>query len=82
MATTQSKFQMGYVKNIEPECGCDFARNKSDFNKRRFVYNENIDGVAFININGKNVKLQPVASSKLQRQEKIGNRSWGSFYRQ
>lgn len=79
MTTPQSKIQLGYVKNGDIGCGCSFARNKTDLRQRRYIYSESMDEPAYINVNGKNLKLQPVASSDTKTKERVGQRSWETF---
>ncbi|HYE75913.1 MAG TPA: hypothetical protein VEF04_21390 [Blastocatellia bacterium] len=77
--TSQAKLRIGYVKNSDIGCGCYFARSLSDLRKDRYIYSEIINEPAFINVNGKNLKLNPVASSEANGEEKVGQRSWETF---
>lgn len=79
MATSQPKLQLGYVKNGDIGCGCSFARNKTDLRQRRYIYSESMGEPAYINVNGKNLKLHPVASSETGGKEKVGKHSWETF---
>ena len=79
MIIPQSKIQLGYVRHGDFGCGCYFARNKTDLRKRRYIYSESMDGPAYINVNGKNLELQPIASSETNGEEGVGRRSWQTF---
>ncbi len=78
-SSLQSSLKLGYVKNGDIGCGCSFARNKVDLQNRRYLYIQGMDEPAYININGKNIKLHHFAPSDEQVREKIGQRSWGKF---
>src|SRR5262245_29369543 len=75
----QPELKLGYVKYDEIGCGCSFSRNKTDLRNRRFVYFENFHDAPYINLNGRNLKLLPVASSEEHVEEKVGQRSWETF---
>ena len=75
----QNKIELSYVTNPEIGCGCSFARNKTDLRLRRYIYIQGIDDPAYININGKNLELQPVDSSELNGKVKVGTQAWETF---
>lgn len=76
---SQARLRLGYVKNGDIGCGCSFARNQTDLRKRRYIYSESMDEPAYINVNGNNLKLYPVASSETDGAEKVGQQSWETF---
>jgi hypothetical protein len=78
--TVQTKIRLGFIKNMESGCGCAFGRNQSDMDKDRYIYSDMLtDGSPYINVNGKNLKLTPVASSKLAKKLRVGNHSWETY---
>lgn len=73
---TRSELKLGYVKNGEIGCGCSFSLNADDLRNRRYIFSEELDEPAYINVNGKNLKLEPVDFSEATDEEKVGQRSW------
>jgi len=69
----------GYVKDGDIGCGCAFALNPADLRKRRYIYIQGMDEPAYVNLNGKNLKLRPVTSSETKVKEKVGDRSWATY---
>jgi hypothetical protein len=78
-SSPQSQLKLGYVKAGAIGCGCAFSRNNEDFRNHRYIYIEGMDEPAFINLNGKNIELNPVSSSEYSGEEKIGQQSWETF---
>ena len=78
-SSLRSSFKLGYVKNGDIGCGCYFARNKAELQNRRYLYIHGMDESAYINVNGKNIKLHRFAPIYEPIREKIGQRSWGKF---
>jgi hypothetical protein len=81
VSTSRPQFQMrlGHVKDGDIGCGCAFSRNKTEWLNRRYIYVEGMDEPAYINLNGRNIKLHPVASSEESGAEKVGQRSWETY---
>ena len=77
--SAQPKLRLGYVKNGDIGCGCSYSSNVTDLQNRRYIFIESMDEPAYINLNGRNLKLRPVASSKTKGEEKVGHRSWETY---
>jgi hypothetical protein len=77
--SAQPKLKLGYVKNGDIGCGCSYSSNVTDLRNRRYIFIESMDEPAYINLNGRNLKLRPVASSKTKGEEKAGRRSWETY---
>jgi hypothetical protein len=74
-----TKLQLGHVPDADFGCGCYFFRSKVDHPNRRYLLVEPMDEPAYINLNGKTIRLHSVSSSKENRNERIGDRSWESY---
>jgi len=74
-----SKLSLGYIKRTESESGCSFFRNISDEQNDRPIFVSLSDESAYINLNGRTLKLRPVAASKEKRHEHVGDRSWKTY---
>jgi hypothetical protein len=77
--SSKTELRPGYVKDSDIGCGCSFARSKMDLRNRRYIYSESMGEPAYINVTGKNLKLQAVASSGERIPEKVGQRSWETY---
>jgi|SRR5215510_1969816 len=76
----RSSPKIGYVEDGIIGCGCALALNAADLRNHRYVYIQGMDEPAYINLDGKNVELEPVDSSnKINIPEKIGDRSWETY---
>lgn len=74
------QLKLGYIENGDFGCGCSLSINKSDLRDRRYVFIYPMDGFAYINLNGNNLKLRMAAASpEIKREPKVGDRSWENW---
>ena|SRR6266545_6478819 len=82
-STTSSpgrQLKIGYVKVGIGGCGCSLALNLADIRKGRFVFIEDEGEPAYINLDGKDLKLEEVDSGGSEAvPEKVGDRSWVAY---
>ena len=73
-ATAENKITVGTFTDFPPEidgCSCYFSQSEADFKTKKYVYADNYENTAFININGAMVKLtRPDAKSEKSLSEK------------
>jgi hypothetical protein len=73
------RLNIGYVKFEGNACGCSLSLNIPDEVERRYVFVRDEGEPAYINLDGNNLKLEPVDSSERKVPEKVGDRSWETF---
>ena len=71
-----ASLKLGHVPDADFGCGCYLFRNKSDGRNRRYLFVSPMDEPAYLNLNGKTIRLLKVDSSSENRGERIGDRSW------
>lgn len=73
-AAAENKINVGTFTDFPPEidgCSCYFSQSDADFKAQKYVYADNYENTAFININGAMVKLsRPDAKSEKSATEK------------
>jgi hypothetical protein len=75
------QLKIGYVKVGIDGCGCSLALNAADLRKGRYVFLQDEGEPAYINLDGKNLKLESVDSSDTKSiPEKVGDRSWETYF--
>jgi hypothetical protein len=74
------QLKIGYVEVGIGGCGCSLALNAADERKGRFVFIQDMDEPAYINLDGKDLKLEEVDSGGSEAvPEKVGDRSWVAY---
>lgn len=74
------QLKIGYVEVGIGGCGCSLALNAADLRKGRYVFIQDIGEPAYINLDGKDLKLEEVDSGGFEAiTEKVGDRSWVAF---
>jgi hypothetical protein len=74
-----SKLRLGHVKDGDFGCGCSLSRDKVSLRNQRHIFISPMDESAYINLNGKTLKLRLVAASKEKAAQTIGDRSWETY---
>ena len=77
--SASSSLKLGYVEDVAFGCGGSISYNLSDLRKGRFLLITPMDEATYVNLDGRNVKLRLVASSKTNAKEKVGDRSWETY---
>ena len=82
-STTSSpgpQLKIGYVEVGIGGCGCSLALNLADIREGRFVFIQDEGEPAYINLDGKGLKLEEVDSGGSEAvPEKVGDRSWVAY---
>ena len=74
------RLKIGYVEVVIGGCGCSLALNLADIRKGRFVFIQDEGEPAYINLDGKDLKLEEVDSGGSEAvPEKVGDRSWVAY---
>jgi len=74
------QLKIGYVEAGIGGCGCSLALNAADIRKGRYVFIQDMDEPAYINLDGKDLKLEEVDSGGSEAvTEKVGDRSWEAY---
>lgn len=74
-----SSFKLGYIKPTVSDSGCSLARRTSAVQKDDLIFYSLSDETGYINLNGKELKLQPARASKEKPTEQVGDRSWKMY---
>ncbi|HEV2664152.1 MAG TPA: hypothetical protein VG324_04540 [Blastocatellia bacterium] len=75
-----TQLKIGYVEVGIGGCGCSLALNADDLRKGRYVFIQDDGEPAYINLDGKDLKLEEVDSGGSQAViEKVGDRSWIAY---
>jgi len=74
------QLKIGYVEVGIGGCGCSLALNTADIRKGRYVFIQDLDEPAYINLDGKDLKLEEADSGGSEAvPEKVGDRSWVAY---
>ena len=73
------KLKLDYVDPGGYGCGCSMSRNAAEERKMKFILVAPMDDATYIQLNGKQITLRPVAVSRLKRRERVGDRSWETY---
>ena len=74
------QLKISYVEVGIGGCGCSLALDLADIQKGRFVFIEDEGEPAYINLDGKDLKLEEVDSGGSEADpEKVGDRSWVAY---
>jgi len=74
------QLKIGYVEAGIGGCGCSLALNAADIRKGRYVFIQDLDEPAYINLDGKDLRLDEVESGGSEAvPEKVGDRSWEAY---
>lgn len=75
-----SQLKIGYVEVGIGGCGCSLALNAADLRKGRYVFIQDDGEPAYINLDGKDLKLEEADSGGSEAViEKVGDRSWVAY---
>jgi len=78
--SSRSSIKIGYVKDGDIGVGCSLSLNIADRRERRYVFVQGMDEPAYINLDGKDLKLEEVDSGGSEAViEKVGDRSWVAY---
>ena len=82
-STTSSpgpQLKIGYVEVGIGGCGCSLALNAADLREGRYIFIQDDGEPAYINLDGKDLKLEEVDSGGSEAViEKVGDRSWVAY---
>jgi hypothetical protein len=74
------QLKIGYVEVGIGGCGCSLALNSADLREGRFVFIQDYGEPAYINLGGKDLKLEEVDSGGSEAvPERVGDRSWVAY---
>jgi hypothetical protein len=71
-AIRSSKLRLGHVKDGDFGCGCSLSRDNVSLRNHRHIFVSPMDESAYINLDGKTLKLRLLAASKEKAAEKLG----------
>lgn len=79
-ASPGPQLKIGYVEVGIGGCGCSLSLNAADLRKGRYVFIQDDGEPAYINLDGKDLKMEEVGSGGLEAiTEKVGDRSWVAY---
>jgi len=74
------QLKIGYLEVGIGGCGCSLVLNLADIRKGRYVFIQDEGEPAYINLDGKDLKLEEIDSGGSEAvPEKVGDRSWVAY---